>query len=711
MFIGKKKKTGIEKELDNLIELANNLRFSWNDEIRRLFRDIDSYLWNEVEGNPVDFLKELDIYTFEERLGNKKFYKNYLRIINESKEYLEKTSELHKQLLKVHSGESIAYFCLEFGLHSSLPIYSGGLGILAGDHLKTASDLGIPIIGVGLLYRQAYFTQQISSEGAQQSFYQNNKFSDMPLQKVVDKNGNQIVVKIKIDSGIYARVWKAQVGRTYLLLLDTDFEMNNQINREITQRLYVSDREMRLMQEIVLGIGGVKVLREIGCRIKLWHINEGHSALINLERLIEKNYQGFSFDEALTQIRMSTVFTTHTPVPAGNEVFDNEKIWKFLGHYCKDSGVKLTEIMELGDVQGSENSTMFNMTAFALRTSGFSNGVSRLHMNVSKKMWNSIWPEKEENEVPISHVTNGVHADTWINFNMKKLFDKYLGSDWREYLTNKSYWEKNIYKIPDVELWKTHLAIKSELIDLIHKNMIKREMRNTGVDRIERDEIAFLTEDVLFIGFARRFATYKRANLIFEDRNRLKRILSDKNRPVVIIFAGKAHPADKGGKELIRQIYKASKETGLRGHIIFIEDYNINFAKSIVSGVDVWLNTPIKPHEASGTSGMKAAMNGVINFSVLDGWWDEGWNGENGWAIAGNEEKNKGISDADILYDILENEIIPAYFNRNGNNSPDDWVGIMKKSISSILPEFNSETMLRNYINKIYVKIINNKSK
>jgi len=698
MIIGKKKNYKIEKEYDNLLALATNLRFSWNDDFCRLFEDMDSYLWHEVDENPVVFLKEIGLNALERKFSNQGFYKRYIDILNDFKEYAEKRQTWYNKSIKNKDEGSIAYFCLEFGIHSSLPVYSGGLGILAGDFLKTASDLGVPIKGVGLLYRQAYFTQQISNEGDQQSFYQNNKFSDMPLQKVVDKNSNQIVVKINIDSGIYARVWKAQVGRTELLLLDTDFEMNNNKNRAITQRLYVADREMRLLQEIVIGIGGVKALRESGYRISTWHINEGHSALLNLERMIEKINQGYSFDEALNKIRSSTVFTTHTPVPAGNEIFPKESIWKFLGNYCKESGIDLLKIIELADVQGAENSSMFNMTAFALRTSGFSNGVSRLHMNVSKKMWKTIWPEKDERDVPIYQVTNGVHADTWLSFNIKNLFDKYLGYGWREHLTNRDYWVQNIDKIPDEELWKTHIDLKKELIALIQENMIKRKIRNRGIETLEEDETAFLKKDVLFIGFARRFAAYKRAGLIFKDRDRLKKILTDTDKPVVIIFSGKAHPADEEGKELIRQIHNVSKEDEFKGHIIFVEDYNIGLARKIVSGVDVWLNNPVKPHEASGTSGMKAAINGVINFSILDGWWDEGYNGENGWAIEDNDKSD----DSESLYKILEKEIIPNFYKRDEKNMPADWIDIMKKSISTILPEFNSETMLINYINKMY---------
>ncbi|MGB0388926.1 MAG: alpha-glucan family phosphorylase, partial [Ardenticatenaceae bacterium] len=600
-------------------------------------------------------------------------------------------------------GMSIAYFSAEFGLHESLPIYSGGLGILSGDHCKAASDLGLPFVGVGFLYPQGYFQQRISVDGRQDAVYNKLDLNDVPARAALDDNGQQIMVQVELPGRtVSAQVWTIDVGRIRLLMLDTDVDPNAPSDRELAARLYGGDEEMRISQEIILGIGGVRALRKMGYKPTVWHMNEGHSAFLGLERVRQLvQERGLSFAEAVEAVRASSIFTTHTPVAAGNDAFLFELVERYFYNYWPQLHIGRDDFLNLARHDMSWG-PRFSMTVLAMRLSGQANGVSELHGQVSRGMWKGIWPGTPVDEVPIIHITNGIHFQTWISPTIQAFFDKHLPEDWREHMDNPDIWAK-AREIPDAELQQVRLKMKQELVDFVRQRVSDQYHRQgRGPIAVRKAENLF-DPKALTIGFARRFATYKRATLIFRDKERLKRILNHPERPVQLIFSGKAHPKDEPGKDLIRQIVQISKEPGFEGKIIMLEDYDMNISRHMLSGVDIWLNNPRRPKEASGTSGEKAAMNGAPNFSVLDGWWREGFDGKNGWAIGEERsyqnDEQQDMADMLSLYTTLEEEISRLYYDGEAH----EWLTIVKESIATITPQFNMQRMVKDYTNKLYV--------
>ncbi|MFL5696365.1 MAG: alpha-glucan family phosphorylase, partial [Ktedonobacteraceae bacterium] len=601
---------------------------------------------------------------------------------------------------------TIAYFSAEFGLHESLPIYSGGLGILSGDHCKEASDLGLPFVGVGFLYPQGYFQQRITRDGTQEASYDKLHFSEAPAIPACDPDGNEVMISVDLPGRrIQAKVWKLQVGRIPLYLMDTDVEPNAPPDRELSARLYGGDREMRISQEIVLGIGGVRALRALGISPAAWHINEGHAAFLNLERCRELVASGLSFNEAREAVAANSVFTTHTPVPAGNDTFSYDLVDKYFGSYWSQLGLDRNQFMEVAREDHGWGPT-YGMTALALHLTGQHNGVSELHGAVSRKMWQFLWPGIDAEEVPIDSITNGIHTPSWIAPEMNALFKRYLGEDWGDHVDEEDLW-KRIIDIPDEELWQTHLQRKEALINYTRRRLRQQHLR-LGEGSMQMAEFeSMLNADALIIGFARRYATYKRATLIFRNIERISAILNNPERPVQIIFAGKAHPADEPGKALIEQVYRISRSDAFRGKVIFLENYDIGMARYLVSGTDLWLNNPIRPHEASGTSGQKAALNGQPNCSILDGWWAEGYNGKNGWAIGEEREYHdpdvQAEADSLSLYRLLEEEIVPTYYDRGPDGIPRRWIAVMKEAIRTCAPRFSMRRMVKEYTTRFYV--------
>lgn len=694
------------EKLRRLPEIAYNLWWSWNNDARALFRRLDLTLWRSSQHNPVQMLREISQEKLAEAARDSTFLRHYDKVLMRLDRELNNGHTWFQQTYPQLKDKTIAYFSAEFGLHNSLPIYSGGLGILSGDHAKEASDLGLPLVGVGFMYPQGYFRQRIPSHGWQEAVYQQLDMNKAPVLPARDHEGNEAMISVELNSRtVYARVYHVHVGRTSLYLMDTDVDENDPWDRELSARLYSGDSELRIRQEIMLGIGGVRVLRRLGIQPAIWHMNEGHSAFLILERIREKVAAGMSFAEALAEVRATSVFTTHTPVPAGHDAFPFHMVEQYFNHYWPQLGLNREQFMDLGYHQESWGEA-FNMTVLALRTSGQANAVSKLHGEVSRQMWQSVWPEKPVDEIPITSVTNGIHIPTWIAAEMHTLLSKYLGPDWLERQDDPALWERAA-DIPDQELWETHLGLKHKLIGFLRERVRRRWIE--GVD----DSIQVLTggtlldPNALTIGFARRFATYKRAALIFRDLSRLQRILLDKHRPVQLIFAGKAHPADDPGKLLIQNIYNMAKHNQLGGRVAFIEDYDMHMARYLVQGVDVWLNNPRRPREASGTSGQKAALNGIPNLSVLDGWWVEGYNGANGWAIGSGEEyddpEQQDEADANSLYQLLEDEVVPLYYNQDRDNIPRGWVEIMREAMRSNAPQFSFRRMLKEYTTQLYL--------
>ena len=600
----------------------------------------------------------------------------------------------------------IAYFSAEFGLHEFLPIYSGGLGILSGDHCKEASDLGLPFVGVGFLYPQGYFRQHITRDGVQEASYDKLHFSEAPAFPATDPDGAEVMISVDLPGRrIHARVWKVQVGRVPLYLLDTDVEQNAPPDRELSARLYSGDREIRISQEIVLGIGGVRALRALGISPAAWHLNEGHAAFLNLERCRELVATGLSFNEAREAVAANSLFTTHTPVPAGNDTFGYDLIDTYFGSYWGQLGLTREQFVDIAREDHGWGPT-YGMTVLALRLTGRHNGVSALHGAVSRKMWQFLWPGIDAEEVPIEYITNGVHTFTWISPEMNELFGRYLDREWGKYVDDPGFWNR-IDQMPDEALWKTHLVRKQALIDYARRRLKRHHLR-LGEGSVQMGEFeSMLDPNAFVVGFARRFATYKRATLIFRNVERLQRMLNNPQRPVQIVFAGKAHPADDPGKALIRQVYQLSRSDTYRGKVVFLENYDVEMARYLVSGTDLWLNTPIRPHEASGTSGQKAALNGQPNCSILDGWWAEGYNGKNGWAIGEEREYHdpeiQAEADSLSLYHLLEEEIIPTYYDRGPDGIPHRWIAMMKEAIRTCAPAFSMRRMVKEYTTRFYV--------
>ena len=703
----------LPKRIEKLSEISNNLWWSWNTEFLRLFKTIDNDLWETCEKNPVKFLKQVSQERLEAVSKNVEFLKEYDKLARQFEDYMNSKNTWFASNYPENKNDLIAYFSAEYGLDRTIPIYSGGLGILSGDHLKSASDLGIPLVAVGLLYKNGYFHQKINGYGDQETEYINIELSNLPINPVKDKNGEDLIIYVKFPKRrLYLKVWQINVGRIKLYLLDSDIEKNNLEDRDVTLRLYGGDQEMRIRQEIVLGMGGTNLLtRALGLNPTIYHMNEGHSAFLILELIknIIKEKQ-VSFDVARDIASSKTVFTTHTPVPAGNDIFPLDLVDKYFKDFWPRLGLDREEFLRLGMKPSQILEPGFNMGILALKVAGKKNGVSKLHGAVSRELFGDVWPDIAANESPITYVTNGIHTCSWLSPKLKELYNKYLMPYWQDNIHEDKIWEK-INNIPDKTLWETHQDRKEKLLKLVKDNTTQR-LRRSGYSYEEINEITSkLNPNALTIGFARRFATYKRATLIFKDLERITQILNNSEKPVQLIFAGKAHPADKEGQDLIKRIHEISMMPQFKGKIFLLENYNIAMSQYLVSGVDVWLNNPRRPMEASGTSGQKASVNGVINFSVLDGWWAEGYNQENGWTIGTNAEYNsyeeQDIADSQSMYRTLEDKIIPTYYNKNEEGISPKWIRIMKNSIISTGGKYSTARMLVDYTNNLYMPLCN----
>ena len=698
----------LPRRINRLGELAYNLWWTWQPEAQRLFSHIDNELWERLAHNPILFLREAGRSSLNEAAQKSDYLGNYDQVFAEFDAYMAHEGtwcdETHPKFCK----SSVAYFSMEFGLHETLPIYSGGLGVLAGDHLKEASDLGLPLVGVGFLYAEGYFSQRISEDGWQYAVNNPLNFDNLPLIPVNNEEGESIIVSVEFpDRSVSARLWEVRVGRIPLYLMDSDVPENAPEDRQLTARLYWSDINFRIAQEVLLGVGGVRAVRALGHNPGVWHMNEGHAAFQILERAREVVETGKTFVEAIEETRVNNVFTTHTPVPAGNDEFPLWMIDKYLGALWPQLGLSRDEFVDLARNQQSWGET-FSMGVLALRHSEGRNGVSELHGRVARKMWNFLWEDRAEENVPISYVTNGVHTSTWLARRMGQLYSEHLGADWLDRLDDPSLWNQ-IDNIPDKALWEVRNHLKRKMVFYMMERTRLRWMQG-GFHPVQAIASGALLEPyVLTIGFARRFATYKRANLILSELDRVLGLLNRPNQPLQIIFAGKAHPADEPGKQLIQEVYGAVKKAENGGRLVFLEDYDMNVARYLVQGVDVWLNTPRRPNEASGTSGMKAAMNGALNFSVLDGWWREAYNGHNGWAIGDDmapDTESQDEGDIKSLYATLENEIIPLYYDRDANNLPVKWIKMVKNNLRTITPQFSMRRMVKEYVENLYIPAV-----
>ena len=702
----------LPKRIEKLNEIANNLWWSWNTEFLRLFKKIDSDLWEMANKNPVKFLKNVSQEKLENVSNNGSFLREYDKIVENFENYINSKNTWFSKKYSENTEDLIAYFSAEYGLDQILPIYSGGLGILSGDHLKSASDLGLPLVAVGLLYKNGYFHQKINGYGDQETEYKNIDIDNLPITKVKDEEGNDLIIYVKFPKRrLYLKVWQVNVGRVKLYLMDSDIEENHEEYRNITTTLYGGDQEMRISQEIVLGMAGVQLLKKLGLNPTVYHMNEGHSSFLILELI--KNVikeKELSFEIAKDIVSSKTVFTTHTPVPAGNDIFPLDLVEKYFEDYWKRFGISKEEFMQMGMKPNPEPNSGFNMGILALKISGKKNGVSKLHGAVSRELFAEVWPEISPDESPITHVTNGIHTCSWLAPNLKELYNEYLMPYWQDNIYKNETWEK-INSIPDEKLWNVHMQRKQKLMEVVKSNITAR-LRRAGFPYEEINDITSkLNPNALTIGFARRFATYKRATLLFRDLERITGILNNNDKPVQIIIAGKAHPKDKEGQDLIKYIHEISMKPQFRGKIFLLENYNMEMSRYLISGVDVWLNTPRRPMEASGTSGQKAAVNGVINFSILDGWWAEGYNQKNGWAIGTNKEYNnyeiQDNEDSESIYNTLENKIIPVYYDKNKKGISTKWIEIMKNSIISSGGEYSTSRMLVDYTNKLYMPLVN----
>ena len=699
----------LPKAISRLRDIAYNLWWTWNPQARRMFSHIQPGLW-AIYRNPVELLINIEPHHWETLLEDDIFLTMYQSVLREFDAYMKPTaSTWFNQNYPDYKGGQFVYFSTEFGWHESLHTYSGGLGILSGDHCKSASDLGIPFIGIGPLYKNGYFEQEIEPDGRQQHFYPAYDFARLPLTPLLGDDGRQVTVSVPFPGrDVYIRVWLAQVGRVPVLLLDSDIPRNEPADRPITGQLYVSGREMRICQEMLVGMGGVRVLQALGVQPACWHMNEGHCALLAFERIRALIKDGITFPVACKEVAKNAVFTTHTPVPAGNEAFDVGLVKKYFKHYCEDLGIPLDKLLELGLADPARGHDQpFSLTVLAIHLSSYCNGVSQLHGKVSNDMWRSVFHAKPSEE-PVKAITNGVHTQTWLGWQMADLYDKYLTPAWRQNLMDELFWKRGVANIPDTDLWEIHNIQKGHLVRYT-RTRVRSQLARHGASPDELREVdSLLNPDYLTIGFARRFATYKRADLLFRDFDRLRAILKNPARPIQMIFAGKAHPADRPGQELIRRIFDVSRNSDLRGHIVFIENYNMHVARMLVQGVDVWMNNPRRPHEASGTSGMKAPVNGGLNFSIADGWWCEVTHPDAGWTIGGGREypnpDQQDHEDSQSLYDLLEKQIAPLFYNkRNADGVPVEWVKHMKASIATVLPKFSTARMVRDYVEDAYL--------
>ncbi len=703
-----------------LHELAYNLWWSWETAAQDLYARIDAKLWEATNHNPVKFLRTVDQENLDTAAADPDYLHAYADVLVQFDAYLnpnnatwfDQTYASTTQNELDRQTSVIAYFSAEFGLHEALPIYSGGLGVLSGDHCKEASDLNLPFIGVGFLYPQGYFTQRIDPAGTQQAEYEKIDFAEVPATPALDKSGNEILINVDLPGRtVYAKIWRIQVGRIPIYLMDTDVPRNAPQDRELSARLYGGDREMRISQEIVLGIGGVRAVRALGYEPSVWHMNEGHSAFLGLERVRELvQGSGLNFNEAIEVVRANSLFTTHTPVPAGNDSFAFEMVEKYFWQYWGQLGIDRDRFINFAR-QDLPWGAQYSMTVLAIRLSVYHNGVSKLHGDVSRAMWQFLWPDLPVAQVPIGHITNGVHTKTWLAPELKQLYTRYLPTDWQNQADDPATWAP-IEAMPDAELWTTHQHCKDQMVKFVRERVSQQYLRHGEGTRRLNTASHLLDPNALTLGFARRFATYKRATLIFRDEERLKRILNNPDRPVQIVFSGKAHPADEPGKALIQQIYQYSQRPEYEGKIIFVENYDMNVARHLVAGVDVWLNNPRRPHEASGTSGEKAALNGSPSFSVLDGWWVEGFDGTNGWAIGDEreykDEATQDEADTISLYTTLEEEIIPLFYNRTTDGLPLGWLQKMKNVVRTCAPAYSMTRMVKEYTNCYYLPAATN---
>jgi len=693
-------KSSLPDELKCLNEIAHNLWWVWNYEARDLFRDLDPELYHEAKHNPVMLLERLSLPRKEAIVKDKALMKRIKAVYQLFCDYMNVEPDKKRP--------SVAYFSMEYGMHSALKIYSGGLGMLAGDYLKEASDSNVDMVAVGFLYRFGYFTQSLSMDGQQIAKYEAQNFNLLPIERVLDKDGNPLVVEVPyVNYMVHAYVWVVNVGRIKLYLLDTDNEMNSEFDKPITHSLYGGDWENRLKQEILLGIGGALTLKKLGIKKEIYHCNEGHAALVNLQRLCDYIEEGLTFNQAMELVRASGLYTVHTPVPAGHDYFDEGLFGKYMGGYPQKLGISWDEFIGMGRTNPDDHGEKFCMSTFACNTCQEVNGVSKLHGWVSQKMFANIWAGYYPEENHVGYVTNGVHFPTWAATEWRKLYAKYFDENFMFDQSNQSIWEA-IYKVPDEEIWATRMALKQKLFDYIKEQFRETWLRNQGDPSRVLSLLEKMNPNALVIGFCRRFATYKRAHLLFTNEERLAKIVNNPEHPVIFLFAGKAHPADGAGQGLIKRIYEISQRPEFLGKIIFLEDYDFLLARRLVSGVDIWMNTPTRPLEASGTSGEKAEMNGVVNLSVKDGWWLEGYREGAGWALTEKRTyQNQGYQDqldAATIYSLLENEIVPLYYKKNKKGISEGWIKVIKNSIAQIAPHYTMKRQLDDYYSKFYEK-------
>ena len=693
-------KSTLPSELKCLDELAHNMWWAWNYEARDMWKSLDKDLYEEVGHNPVMLLDRLSYDRKEAIVKDKAIMERVKAVYKKFREYMDVEPDATRP--------SVAYFCMEYGINQVVKIYSGGLGMLAGDYMKEASDSNVNMCGVGFLYRYGYFKQTLSMDGQQIAQYDAQNFNSLPVERVLDENGQPVVVDVPyMNYQVHAYVWVMNVGRIKLYLLDTDNELNSEFDKPITHALYGGDNENRLKQEILLGIGGILTLKKLGIKKDIYHCNEGHAALCNLQRLIDYIKEGLSFNEALELVRASSLYTVHTPVPAGHDYFDESLFGKYMGGYPQILGISWDEFIGMGRTNPDDHSERFCMSTFACNTCQEVNGVSKLHGWVSQRMFAPIWKGYYPEESHVGYVTNGVHFPTWTATEWRKVYAKYFDKNYIYDQSNESLWH-SIYNVPDAEIWETRMALKKKLVDYIREKFAATWLKNQGDPSRVVTLLESITPNALYIGFCRRFATYKRAHLLFTDLERLSKIVNNPERPVKFIFSGKAHPADGAGQGLIKRIFEISQRPEFLGKIIFLEDYDMQLARRLVSGVDIWMNTPTRPLEASGTSGEKAEMNGVVNLSVLDGWWVEGYRQGAGWALKQERTyQNQGYQDqldAATIYSLLENEILPLYYNRNAQGFSQGWIKTIKNSIATIAPHYTMKRQLDDYYDKFYTK-------
>jgi starch phosphorylase len=696
--------TTIPERIKRLPELAGDLWWTWTPQAREVFRRLDYPIWRQTAHNPVLMLRTVSQEMLNLAAADAKFLATYDAAVT-SLDAARNADDTWWQKRHPDAAGPVAYFSAEFALHQSLPIYAGGLGVLAGDHCKEASDLGIPLVGVGFMYPQGYFHQIISSEGWQQESYERLNWADAPIEPAITAEGQPCVIAVPLGSrSVLVSVWRVRLGRVNLYLLDTDLEENAPWDRELSARLYGGDRETRIQQEIVLGIGGVRALKAMGWSPTVWHLNEGHAAFVVLQRIRDLIEAGQSFDDALQEVRRTTVFTTHTPMPAGHDAFPFNLVETHLSGAWGTLGAHRDAFLALGHYDNGSG-PLFNMTALALRTAGSTNAVSQLHGAVTRKMWGPIWPGASEDKRPVRAITNGVHAPTWLSWELMRLFDKYFGDDWRERHDDEALWER-IHDIPDEELWSARQSLRQYLFDFIRERARRRwQDEHVGAARV-LGAGTLLDPSALTIGFARRFTGYKRPELIFHNHERLLSILNASRRPVQIVFAGKAHPADEIGKHHLQQVYRRAIDPVFGGRVAFVDDYDLHVAHFLVQGCDVWLNNPRKPLEASGTSGMKASVNGVPHLSIGDGWWSEGYTGENGWLIEPKtppmDPESVDAADAEALYALLENDVVPRFYDRDKLGMPRRWLALVRQAIISVTPRFSARRMVKTYAEELY---------